>query len=122
MNILTLSTAIGGEFTAISPYSTAESGGTGSWDSQTAELISVILSLLVTIAGIAFILYFIIGALTWVTAGGKTEQVDKAKSQMTNAATGLVAVVAAYGIAAIISGVLGINILSLAGLAEILPK
>jgi amino acid transporter len=58
-----------------------------------------------------FMVYFIIGALTWVSAGGKAEKVEKAKNTMTNAAIGLIVIVAAYSVIYIIGTILGIPIL-----------
>lgn len=73
---------------------------------------SVIFGFLTTIAGIAFLLWFVIGGLNWLTAGGDEKRVEQAKNQMTNAAVGLVIVVAAYAIANIIQLILGISILT----------
>lgn len=74
-------------------------------------IISNVLVVLTIVAGIAFTLYFLIGALNWVTAGGKQDKVDKAKMYMTNGAVGLIIVAVSYSIAFIISKVLGIDIL-----------
>lgn len=67
---------------------------------------------LTIVAGLMFVLYFILGGLSWLSAGGKAEQVQKAKQQMTNAVIGLIIVVAAYGIAFIVGNVLGIHMLN----------
>lgn len=74
--------------------------------------ISKMVGMLTAVAGIAFLLYFLIGALSWITAGGDKGKTDSAQKQMTNAAIGLIAVVVAYFIAAIISFVLGIDFLN----------
>ena len=63
------------------------------------------------IAGLMFILYFILGGISWIAAGGQPDKVENAKKQMTNAVIGLIIVVAAYGIAFIVGNVLGIPIL-----------
>ena len=75
------------------------------------RLSSTIFGFLTIVAALAFLLYFVLGAITWITSGGSKEQVEKARNQMTNAAIGLVAVIASYTIAGIVSLVLGINIL-----------
>lgn len=76
-----------------------------------SNLASTIFGFLTIVAGLAFLLFFVLGAISWVTSGGDKGQIEKARNQMTNAAIGLIAVVAAYTIAGIVSIVLGINIL-----------
>lgn len=76
------------------------------------NLLSNIVGLLTVIGGLTFLVYFIIGGLTWISAGGKQDKVDKAKQYMTNAAVGLIAIVAAYAIASITGTVLGIEVLA----------
>lgn len=78
--------------------------------SQTETLINTIVSFLTVIAGLAFFIYFMIGAISWLTAGGDSGKVDKAKSMMTNAAIGLIIIAAAFAITWIVGKVLGINI------------
>lgn len=98
-----------GEITGIGKYQETASGSpiTG-----TQEFISVMVGVLTAVAGIAFLIYFIIGALTWVTSGGEKGKVESAQKTMTNAAIGLVAVIVAYFIAGIVGTVLDIPILN----------
>ena len=77
-----------------------------------AKILSNIIGTLTLFGGIFFIIFFLIGGLRWVTASGKQDKVEQAKSQMTNAAIGLIIVVAAYSIAFIVGQVLGIDILN----------
>ncbi len=81
-----------------------------------AETLTKILSnafgALTIFAGLMFLLYFVLGGISWLNSGGKQDQIEKAKKQMTNAAIGLVIVVAAYGVAFIIGKVLGVEILN----------
>lgn len=76
------------------------------------KFISVIVGALTAVAGIAFLLYFIISAFGWITSGGDKQKTTQAKDGMTHAAIGLIAVVVAYFIASIIGTVLGIDILT----------
>ena len=69
------------------------------------------LGVLTIVAGLMFVMYFVLGGISWITAGGKPDKVEQAKQQMTNAVIGLIIVVAAYGIAFIVGTVLGIPIL-----------
>lgn len=76
-----------------------------------ADIISLILSFLTVLAGLAFLLYFIFGGLQWTLAGGDQGKVDSAKKQMTNGAIGLIIVIVSYGIVAVIGSVVGLDIL-----------
>jgi len=89
-----------------------QTGGAGALVPQLDIFISNVVTALTIVAGIAFILYFMIGALSWITAGGQRDNVEKAQKQMTNAAIGMIAVVVSYFIAAIIGTILGIDILN----------
>ena len=64
------------------------------------------------VAGLMFILYFVLGGISWLTSGGERDKIQKAQQQMTNAVIGLIIVVTAYGITFIVGKVLGINILN----------
>ena len=75
------------------------------------KILSNTLGFLTIFAGLAFIIYFLLGALSWVTSSGQPEKVQKAQNKMTSAAIGLIAVVATYGIGFIVGKVLGIDIL-----------
>lgn len=79
--------------------------------SAVEKLISNSLVVLTVIAGIAFVLYFLLGGLNWVTAGGDKGKVDKAKGMMTGGAIGLIIIVLSYSIVWIVSAALGLNIL-----------
>lgn len=83
------------------------------------NLVSTILGALTAVASLAFILYFVMGALNWVTAGGDKAKIESAQKQMINAVTGLVVVIVSYFIASIIGFVLGIDILNPAALLGI---
>jgi hypothetical protein len=87
--------------------------GTDIGGSTTAveKLISNTLVVLTAVAGIAFVLYFLLGGLNWITAGGDKGKIDKAKGMMTGGAIGLIIIVLSYSITWIVSAALGLNIL-----------
>lgn len=76
------------------------------------NILSLIITFLTVLAGLAFLLYFIFGGLQWTLAGGDQGKVDSAKTQMTNGAIGLIIVVISYGIMAVIGQVLGLKLLN----------
>lgn len=89
---------------------------------QFTEFLSTIVTVITVVGGLAFIIFFSLGALKWLTAGGDKNKVEEAKSQMTQGVIGLIAIVAALFVVGIIGGVLGIDILNpFATLLEGLP-
>lgn len=83
----------------------------GGSTSALEKLISNALVVLTAVAGIAFVLYFLLGGLNWITAGGDKGKIDKAKGMMTGGAIGLIVIVLSYAIVWIVSAALGLNIL-----------
>lgn len=63
--------------------------------------------------GIAFLLYFVVGALNWITSAGEKEKVAKAQRYMSNALIGLVIIILAWAITGILGALLGFDILQL---------
>lgn len=101
---------------AASPFTPAEGvktiGGTGSAGAALVSFLTMLIGFLTTLAGLMFLIYFIVAALSWVTSGGDKGKVEHAQQQMTNAALGLIIVIAAYGIVGIVGGVVGLDILN----------
>lgn len=85
---------------------------------DTENLISTVVGFLTIVAGISFILYFIIAGFSWITAGGDPEKVKKAQQNITNALVGIVIVAIAYTVTAIIGSILGFDILNPAQVIE----
>ena len=63
------------------------------------------------VGGLAFILYFLLGGLSWLTAGGDKAKVESAQKQITNAVIGLAIILVSYAIILFIQEVLDVNIL-----------
>lgn len=76
------------------------------------DIITLVVGFLTIVAGLAFLIYFMLGGLSWLTAGGDKGKVETAKSMMTNGAIGMIIVVAAYGIVWVVGQLLGIDILN----------
>ncbi len=66
-----------------------------------------------TIAGIAVLIYFVVGAISWLTAGGNEERVEKAQKTLSNAFIGLIILAASFPVIKLIEIVFGINILEI---------
>ena len=69
---------------------------------QTGSVIGTILSFL----GVIFLILTIAGGIMWMTAGGNTEQVAKARKLITSAVIGLIIVFAAYALTSFIGDML----------------
>lgn len=81
-------------------------------------LITNALTVLTIVGGLMFILYFLMGALQWVSGGGDKGKIDKAKAMMTNAAVGLIIISLSYSISWIVGKALGIDILTPAAILQ----
>ena len=86
-------------------------GDIGSSTNAVEKLISNTLVVLTVVAGIAFVLYILLGGLNWITAGGDKGKIEKAKGMMTGGAIGLIIIVLSYSITWIVGAALGLNIL-----------
>lgn len=84
--------------------------GTHGGDVITA-ILSNALTVLTLVAGIVFVIQFVLGGLNWISSSGNPEKVQKAQNKMIYGVIGLIAVVAAYGVAFIVGKVLGFDIL-----------
>lgn len=86
-------------------------GDIGSYTSAAEKIISNVLVTLTVVASLSFLIYFLLGGLSWITAGGQKDKVENAKTMMTNGAIGLIIVALSYSIVWIVGKALGLNIL-----------
>jgi hypothetical protein len=86
--------------------------GLGDGATKTGDYLSAIVTTLTVVGGLAFVIFFILGGLKWITSGGDKGKTSEAADQMVHAAMGLIVIVAAYFIIGIIGGVLGLDILN----------
>jgi len=80
--------------------------------SQFGSIISTIVTTLTVIGGLAFAIFFTLGGLKWLTAGGDKAKVQEAQNQMTQGVIGLVVLVAGLFVIGLIGNILGIDILN----------
>ena len=83
-----------------------------STQTQFSTILSTVITVLTTIGGLAFVIYFTLGGLKWLTAGGDKTRVETAQKMISNALIGLVVLIASYAIALFIQNALKINILA----------
>ncbi|TRZ49581.1 hypothetical protein D4S03_08095 [bacterium] len=79
---------------------------------QLGSILSTIVTTLSVVGGLAFVIFFTLGGLKWLTAGGDKTKVSEAQTQMTQGVIGLVAIVAGLFVVGIVGGVLGIDFLN----------
>lgn len=80
--------------------------------------LSIIIGFITIAGGVIFIIMFITGTYTWITAEGKPDQLEKARNHITQAITGLLILVGAFAIMSVIATLLGIDIFNIAEFIE----
>lgn len=88
-------------------YSPGSNTTTGS---QIELVLSNVISTLTLIAGLAFLFYFFLGALNWLTSTGDPQRAQKARQFIIDSVMGLVITVTAYGVTYVIGTLMGIDI------------
>lgn len=63
------------------------------------NLLSFVIRLLFIAAGLAALIFMLLGALSWITSGGNKENVEKAREKIQAAVIGIVLIVVVVGIA-----------------------
>jgi len=81
-------------------------------NTQFGNIISMVITSLTVVGGLAFVIFFTLGGLKWLTAGGDKTKVTEAQQQMTQGVIGLVAIVAGLFVVGVVGGVLGIDFLN----------
>jgi len=81
-------------------------------ENQLETFITTIVTAITVTAGMAFVIYFIIGGFKWITSSGDKGKAEEAKTELTQAAIGLIVVAVSIFIAGIVGGVVGINLLN----------
>lgn len=77
-----------------------------------AFYIAVLWRSIVTLGGVAFLIFLIWGGIEWLTAGGDKGRVETAQKMISNAVIGLAVLIGSYAIAYFIQGAFKINILA----------
>ncbi|HKZ35818.1 MAG TPA: hypothetical protein VJ242_03830 [Patescibacteria group bacterium] len=108
--------------TDLGPIQLTPKGFTASFGNDPAgrleKIISNIVGVFTIFAGISFVIYFLIGAVTWVTAGGHPDTLDKAKQQMSTALVGLFITIVGVGVMYVLGEVTGLKILNPADIID----
>jgi predicted metal-binding membrane protein len=82
------------------------------------RVISITIGVMTIIAGIYFLFLFISAAYQWISAGGDKNKLQAAQQKMVHGIFGLLIVIAAYAVIALMGAILGFCILQPASLLE----
>lgn len=88
------------------------SGGVDPTTRSLGDVISNALLIVFIAAGLAVLVYLIIGAFKWITSGGDKEAIGKARGTIVNALIGLAILALAFFITVLFGQILNINILN----------
>ena len=75
-------------------------------------LLTILLQTSLIFAGIGFFIYLIFGGIKWLVSGGDKTAMQSAKDTLTQAFTGLIIIIAVYGVIVILERLFGLSILS----------
>jgi hypothetical protein len=94
---------------------TAVPGGGSPDDSpkQFAVTISTLWQTIILVGGLAFLLYFLMGGIQWITAGGEKGKIEDARNHITQGLIGLAVLAASYVIIKFIETAIGLNLLNI---------
>jgi len=94
---------------------TAIPGGNSPDDSprQFAITIATLWQTVILVGGLAFLLYFLMGGVTWITAGGDKGKLEEAKTKITQGLVGLAILAASYVIIKFIETAIGMELLNI---------
>ncbi len=76
------------------------------------SVLSSIVGVLTAVAGLWFFIQFILAGIAWISAGGDKGALETARNKIFNSIIGLIIVVSAYILVAVVGSILGLNILN----------
>ena len=86
-------------------------GGPNAGLEGVSKIISTVIGAMTIVAGIWFLFQFLVGGFNWISSSGDKAKLEDAQKRITNAFIGLVIVVAAWTILAIVSIITGVDFL-----------
>ncbi len=73
-------------------------------------MLTFVIRIFFTVAGLVAMLYLLLGAFSWITSGGNKEAVDKARDKIMNAVIGVILIFAVLAIVGLIEQLFGIGL------------
>lgn len=78
-----------------------------------ATVLSNIIGSITILGGLFFVVYFFMGAFGWISAGGDSGKIEKARGQMIQGVLGLLVMVISYSLIGIISSIIGLDLINI---------
>lgn len=76
------------------------------------NLVAHILNIMMTVAALAVFIYFLWGAIGWVTAGGDKGKLEEARNRITTSIIGIIVLASIVAVFKVLQLVLGIEVLT----------
>lgn len=94
---------------------TAVPGGSSPADSpkQFAITVATLWQTIILVGGLTFILFFLMGGLEWITAGGDKGKIETARGKITQGLIGLAILAASFVIVKFIETAVGLDLLNI---------
>jgi hypothetical protein len=84
--------------------------------------ISNTIGFITILGGLFFIVYFVLGTFAWITSGGDSGKIEKAREKMLQGVLGIVILVISYSLIGIIGTIVGVDLINLeATIRKVLP-
>lgn len=81
-----------------------------------ANIISSLLSVALIIAAVLVLLYLVWGAIEWISSGGDSGKIEKARNRIMQAIIGLIVLAAVIAVLALIQTLLGVTLIKMTGI------
>lgn len=91
-------------------YSQGADAGTGAV-TNLENMLSTVIGFLTILAGLFFVVYFLMAAISWIGAGGDVGKISKARDQIIQGVIGLIVIIAAYSVIGLIGSIIGLDLL-----------
>ncbi len=75
--------------------------------------LSNLIGIITIIGGLFFIVYSFLGAFSWITAGGESGKIEKARQRIFHGVLGLIVIVMSYALIGIVGTIVGLDLINL---------
>lgn len=101
--------------TAINFQDTASNTNLAGSETTFAEWLARIFGAILGVSALLVLIYLAWGAISWITSGGDSSKVEKARDRMTQAVIGIIVLAASTAIFMLVQNALGIEVLNITG-------
>ena len=85
----------------------------GQGQAYIVRLISVLVTSLLIIGTVAFVFFFLLGAISWIASGGDAKATDAARKKVSTALIGIIVMFAAWAVFQLIETLFGISLINI---------